>query len=337
MGGFKVPLVEDVKGPLSLYEASFHGLKGESLVDEANAFTCEHLNRLNLKGGIISSCINKKVSHALELPIHWRPNRLEARWFMDIYEEDPNMNSTLLEMAKLDYNVLQSIYQKEVSELARRWLELGIDEMGFSRDRLVGHYIWSAMMVHEPQFGFFRVLSTKIISMITLIDDVYDVFDTLEELELLMDFVERWDITDIDKLPLTIRTSFLALYNTTNNVGLGILKARGFNPIPYIWRMDEMLRGDTPKAVECYMNESGASREAAVEHVKDVVWENWKTMNEQAFGDRPFPGMEAFVGACLNLPRASHSLYRYEDGHGVPDRETKNIITSFLIQPAPMN
>ncbi|KAF8043190.1 hypothetical protein BT93_A1511 [Corymbia citriodora subsp. variegata] len=406
MGGFKESLVEDGKGLLSLYEASFHGLKGESSVDEANAFTCKHLNLLNLKGGIISSCMNRKISHALELPIHWRPNRLEARWFMDIYREDPNMNPTLLEMAKLDFNVLQSIYQKEVGELARWWLELGINETGFSRDRLVEHYTWSAMMVHEPQYGFFRVLLTKITSMITLIDDVYDVFGTLEELKLLTEFVE-W-------------TSFLALYNTTNNVGLEVLKARDFNPIPYIWRMwvneckihlkeaewyhkgynpaleeylpssvisnggpmmlfccflmttheltheavnyvsktpsvmytsslilrlnndlgtspDEMLRGDSPKAVECYMNESGASREAAVEHVKDVIWENWKTMNEQAFGDCPFPGMEAFIEACLNLPRASHSFYRYRDGHGVPDCETKDFIMSFLIQPAPIN
>ncbi|KAI6697453.1 hypothetical protein NL676_017572 [Syzygium grande] len=59
MSGFKVSLVEDVKGLLSLYEASFHGLEGESLVDEAKAFTCKHLNLLNLEGGIISSCMGK--------------------------------------------------------------------------------------------------------------------------------------------------------------------------------------------------------------------------------------------------------------------------------------
>ncbi|XP_056158426.1 terpene synthase 10-like [Syzygium oleosum] len=319
----KVTLVEDVKGLLSLYEASFHGLKGESLLDEAKAFTCKLLNLLNLEGGIISSCMGKKISHALELPIHWRPSRLEARWFMDIYEEDPHMNRTLLEMAKLDFNVLQSTYQKEVSELA-------------------------------------RVLLTKITSMITLIDDVYDVFGTLEELELLIDIVERWDITNIDKLPPTIRTSFLALFNTTNNVGLEILKEQGLNPIPYIRKMwanecrahlkeakwyhegynptleeylptsDEMVRGDNPNAVECYVNESGASQETAVEHVKHIVWENWKTMNEQAFGDCPFPGMEAFIGACLNLPRASHSFYKYGDGHGIPDRETKENIMWWL-------
>lgn len=54
-------------------------------------------------------------------------------------------------------------------------------------------------------------------------------------LEILV--VSRWDITNIDKLPPTIRTSFLALFNTTNNVGLEILKEQGFNPIPYIRKM----------------------------------------------------------------------------------------------------
>nr|WNI01955.1 terpene synthase [Psidium guajava] len=448
MGSFEASLADDVKGLLSLYEASFHGLEGEGLVDEAKAFTCKHLNLLHLEGGIISSCREKKISHALELPIHWRPNRLEARWFMDIYEEDPNMNRTLLEMAKLDFNVLQSIYQKEVSGLARWWLELGVNELGFSRDRLVEHYLWSCLMVPEPEYGFCRVMLTKITCMITLIDDVYDVFGTLEELELLTDFIERWDVTDIEKLPLTIRISFLALFNTTNEVGFEILKEQGFNATPYIRRMvrfclfirdihspysstdfllllisghkwvnecrayikeakcyhkgyvptleeylptsvtstggplmlfcifllttkklthealdyvsktpriiyisglilrlnddlgtspDEMLRGDNPKGIECYMNENGASREAAVKHIEDMIWETWKAMNEQAFVDRPFPGMEVFIGACLNLARVSHSFYKYGDGHGVPDRATKDNIMSVLIQPVPVN
>ena len=64
--------------------------------------------------------------------------------------------------------------------------------MNFSRDRLVEHYFWSAIIVHESGFELSRVWLTKIISMVTLIDDIYDVYGTLEELELLTDFVERF-------------------------------------------------------------------------------------------------------------------------------------------------
>ena len=118
MGGFKETLCDDVKGLLSLYESCFHGLKDESIMDEAKTFASKHLKRIINHGGVCSHMANK-ISHALDLPIHWRPNRLEARWFMDVYEKDPTMNPTLLRLAKMDFNVLQSIHQKEVSELAR--------------------------------------------------------------------------------------------------------------------------------------------------------------------------------------------------------------------------
>ena len=74
----------------------------------------------------------------------------------------------------------------------RWWVELGINKMNFSRDRLVEHYFWTNIIAHEPRYKPCRVWLTKIISMITLIDDVYDVYGTLEELELLTDFIERF-------------------------------------------------------------------------------------------------------------------------------------------------
>ena len=49
--------------------------------------------------------------------------------------------------------------------------------------------------------------------------------------------MSRWDITSIDKLPPTISTSFLALYNTTNEIGYEILNEKGFNVIPYLRKM----------------------------------------------------------------------------------------------------
>ena len=158
----------------------------------------------------------------------------------------------------------------------RWWQELGVNKMTFFRDRLMEFFLWCCIIAHEPQYGSFRIRLTKVSSMITVIDDVYDIYGTLDELELLTDFIERylfklnilsllccynlntrkiycskqsiysfsgygherrWDITGIDKLPPTISTTFLALFNTTNAVGLEIQMESGFNPIPYIQRM----------------------------------------------------------------------------------------------------
>ena len=38
--------------------------------------------------------------------------------------------------------------------------------------------------------------------------------------------MSKWDITGIDKLPPTIKTSFLTLYNTTNEIGFEILNEK---------------------------------------------------------------------------------------------------------------
>ncbi|XP_031390654.1 alpha-terpineol synthase, chloroplastic-like isoform X2 [Punica granatum] len=232
-GNFMSAVEDDVKGLLSLYEASFHGFEGETIMDKARVLSIAHLRRK--KDDISSPVLAWKIEHALEMPIHWRPNRLEAMWFMEVYKDDPGMNPTLLKLAKLDYNLVQSIHREELSQLARWWSELGLGtSMTFSRDNLLEHYLWNVTMVFEPQYKAFREMTTKMTCVITLIDDVYDKLGSLNELELLTHLIDRWDVTRADELPLTMRTCFQALYNITNEIGCWVLKERGIEVHPYL-------------------------------------------------------------------------------------------------------
>ncbi|XP_028102783.1 beta-bisabolene synthase-like isoform X2 [Camellia sinensis] len=330
-GNFKTSLFEDVKGLLSLYEASFFGLDGETIIDEAKIFTTANLK--NIKGDMSPSVV-RKVGHALDMPLHWRLTRVEARWFIETYEQEQNMSPILLEFAKLDYNMVQSVHQKEVGNLARWWVDMGLDKMSFARDRLVEHYLWCSGMVFEPKFGAFRDMGTKIISLITTIDDIYDVYGALHEIELFTDFVDRWDVNGIDKLPHNIRTCLLALFNTVNEIGYWTLKNRGFNIIPYLSKADELARGDNLKAVQCYMNETGASEEVARDYINNLVHETWKTMNKGMFESYPFS--EPFLSANPNLGRTAQCFYQYGDGHGIPHNWTKDHLISLLVQPIPL-
>nr|KYP75517.1 hypothetical protein KK1_008256 [Cajanus cajan] len=232
-GGFNDELKGDVQGLLSLYEASYLGFEGEYLLDEARAFSITHLNN-SLKQGI-NTKLAEQVSHALQLPHHRRLHRLEARWQLDKYEPKEPHHHLLLHLAKLDFNILQSLYQNELRELSRWWREMGLtSKLEFVRDRLMEVYFWALGMAPHPEFSECRKAITKMFGLVTIIDDVYDVYGTLDELQLFTDAVERWDVNVVNTLPYYMKLCYLALYNTVNETSYSILKENGHNSLSYL-------------------------------------------------------------------------------------------------------
>ena len=116
-GSFKAILFEDVRGLVSLYEASYLSMEGESLMDLAKDFSLNHLTQM--LDQITEPHLKEQVRHALEVPLHWRLQRLEARWFIQAYENMSEANLTLVELSKLEYIMVQATYQKELKRLSR--------------------------------------------------------------------------------------------------------------------------------------------------------------------------------------------------------------------------
>ncbi|XP_021910220.1 myrcene synthase, chloroplastic-like [Carica papaya] len=229
---FKAHLNEDIKGILSLYEASYLLVEGEIILEEARSFTTKHLKEYIKQN---KNDLSVFVSHALELPLHWRVPRVEARWFIEYYERKQDMSPILLKFAKLDFNIVQAIYKKDLKQESRWWKNIGFeDKLVFSRSRLVESFLWSIGITFKTQLGYYRQMVTKVISLVTTIDDIYDVYGTLNELELFTDTVKRWDIHTIDQLPEYMQICFLGLYNSINEISFGILKEYGTNVIPHL-------------------------------------------------------------------------------------------------------
>ncbi|RRT34383.1 hypothetical protein B296_00049056 [Ensete ventricosum] len=150
-GHLKTCLQHQIKGILSLYEASYLGKEGEFVLIEAMDFTTKHLKKL-MEEGSLEPRFREHVAHALELPLNWRMQRIHNRWWTDL-------------------------------GLAQR--------LPFFRDRLMENYFWTVGWAFEPQFWSFRQMQTKLVSLITVIDDAYDVYGTLDELELFTNVVDR--------------------------------------------------------------------------------------------------------------------------------------------------
>ncbi|KAF8409446.1 hypothetical protein HHK36_005522 [Tetracentron sinense] len=98
---------------------------------------------------------------------------------------------------------------------------------------------------------------------------------------------------------------------------------------------DELKRGDVPKSIQCYMNETSASEEEAREHIRGLISDTWKKMNEDRVADSPFS--QTFIGIAMNLARMAQCMYQYGDGHGIQDRETKDRVLALLVEPIPLS
>lgn len=104
-----------MKGLLSLYEAAYLGMPEEHVLDEAIKFT---RNNLNSMSNNIEPLLAQQVAHALEMPFCQRMSRLEARLYIPIYEEDIEAkNDVNLELAKLDFHLLQLVHREEVTKI----------------------------------------------------------------------------------------------------------------------------------------------------------------------------------------------------------------------------
>lgn len=113
---FKKALINDTRGMLGLYEAAYLGVQGEAILDEALTFTTTHLKSIVEH---LEYPLKEQVDHALKRPIRKGFERLEARWYISIYEDETWHDTTLLKLAKLDFNLVQSLHKEELSNIAR--------------------------------------------------------------------------------------------------------------------------------------------------------------------------------------------------------------------------
>ena len=60
-----------------------------------------------------------QVTHALKQPIRKGLERLEARRYISIYQEEHAHNKALLKLVKLDFNLVQSLHKEELSNISR--------------------------------------------------------------------------------------------------------------------------------------------------------------------------------------------------------------------------
>ncbi|CAN1855170.1 Alpha-farnesene synthase [Linum perenne] len=110
---------EDIKGLVELYEASHLGSEIEDILEEANLFSTRILKSEYLRLCQHDKTLARSVAHALELPIHWRVEWFDVKWHIDTSENKRNVHKALVDLAKVNFNVVQSGLQKDLKQISR--------------------------------------------------------------------------------------------------------------------------------------------------------------------------------------------------------------------------
>ncbi|KAH7858258.1 hypothetical protein Vadar_021788 [Vaccinium darrowii] len=231
-GNFKETISNDVKGLLSLYEATYLKTQGEDILDDAFCFTKARLESLKPH---LSPDLAEQVTHALYQSLQRGIPRVEARSYISFYEEDPSRNEKLLRLAKIDFNMLQMLHKKELCHLTRWWKDLDLlSDAPYVRNRAVECYFVAYASYFEPRYSLARLILSKLTLMISVLDDTYDAYGTYEELKLFTDAMQRWDINAIDQLPKYMKSVYKALLNLCEEIEREMVKQERTFVLPYL-------------------------------------------------------------------------------------------------------
>ncbi|XP_050900300.1 tricyclene synthase TPS4, chloroplastic isoform X2 [Lathyrus oleraceus] len=338
-GNFEKCLVKDVKGMLSLYEASFLSYEGEQILDEANSFTSFHLRGIQDN---ISNFLFEQVNHSLELPFHRRFQRLEARRYIESYGKRKDANKVLVEAAKLDFNIAQSNLQQDLIEMSS-WdinavetlpeymkifflaLYNTVNELAKKTLQEKGHDIlpylvqaWSDMLKaflqearwcndkHMPKFDDYLNNAWVSVSGVVLLTHAYF---------LLNHSITKEGLEHLKNSHLLLQRPSI-IFRLCNDLATSSA---------------ELERGETVNSIMCYMKENGVSEMLAHQHINNLLNETWKKMNKDRVTDSTFP--KCFLETLTNLARTAHCTYQYGDGHGAPNTISKNRIKALILEP----
>jgi hypothetical protein len=86
------------------------------VLEESILFARKHLESME---GKLEYPLAEQVRRALHLPLPRTLKRVEALQYMSEYKDEATHNSSILEFAKLDFNLLQRLHLKELKALSR--------------------------------------------------------------------------------------------------------------------------------------------------------------------------------------------------------------------------
>nr|WMI31575.1 chloroplast cephalotene synthase [Cephalotaxus sinensis] len=244
----------DLRSIVNLFRASDLAFPGEKIMDEARLFASQYLRQsLTTDTILCNQKLYDEIHYVLEYSWHLSISILEIRSYIDAYDDNyawlrkslfklPYLsNSYCLELAKLDFNMVQSLHQRELKLLSSWWKESGLAQVEFARQRLAEVYF--SVATFDLEYSYCRIAFAKIGCLQFFMDDMYDTYGTLEELRTFTEAVKRWDTSLMDKLPDYMQVCYKVWYEAMDEINREVKKIQGRDMMNHIRKSWEMYLG----------------------------------------------------------------------------------------------
>nr|XP_033508466.1 germacrene C synthase-like isoform X2 [Nicotiana tomentosiformis] len=359
-GKFKETLTKDVQGLLSIYEAAHLRVHGEEILEQALSFTLTNLESMGPK--FSNSSLKAQVSEALSQPIYTNLPRLGAKKYLCMYENKESHNDLLLKFAKLDFNIVQKLHQRELGDLTRWWKDL-VEQFPYARHRLVDCHFYTVEIYFEPQYSRAREMMSKVLTIYTVIDDTYDAYATYDELVPFTDAIDRCgcDISAIGSVPPSLKPTYQALADLYTQIEEKFIKEaslvfmeESIAKETFEWMINEplilrasstinRLKGDCighnleqqrkhiASFIECYMKEFGGSKQDAYAEAQKKITNAWKNMNTDFLCSTHDKVLTFVLELVINIARLAY-IFK-ENDFASAQSEFKDKITLLFVEP----
>lgn len=99
-----------------MYEAAQMRTHGDDILEEICDFSKTQLRSLVTQ---LEPSLVGQVNHCLNHPLNKSVPRFEAKYHMSVYEQHCSHDETLLKFAKVKFNILQRMHQKEIGTITK--------------------------------------------------------------------------------------------------------------------------------------------------------------------------------------------------------------------------
>uniref|UniRef100_A0A0E0KP61 Uncharacterized protein n=1 Tax=Oryza punctata TaxID=4537 RepID=A0A0E0KP61_ORYPU len=348
-GRFINTIPDEPRALLSLYNAAHLLIHDEPELEEAMSFARDHLESMRA-GGSIKAPLDNQINRALHLPLSRTCKRVEMLHYMLEYGQEEGHIVVLLDLAKLEFNLMQHVLLKELKAFSQWWKDLyGYIELSYARDQYMEKF-------YRALLNDFKEIEAQVET-----SDKYRVAYMKTEFQKLSTYYlqefewchQNYKPSFKERVALSTLSIGVPVLCVTATVGRGdavtkesfelatgrasaviaCAKIMRFTNDIAAFKSGRKNEGDATNTVECYMNEHKVKSKVALAMIESMIESEWRTLNQvRCDYHQQFPVVQRVINLAISV------LFFYDEKKDAYtfSKHLQEIVGSLFVNPIPL-